>query len=240
MIRMSAIRKLAGEAADNGLIALELVAGIARVKSVKSTGVRVGNWLTLRQSQSLLSASDVATVKGLRDRAIIAVLLGCGLRRSQVFALTFAHAQQRDGRWCIVDLKGKHGRVRTMPTPTWVKVALDSWTSTGITEGSVFRPVNRERATLRGMGIDFHTATGEMKPTSEILTEISEGLNKLPEGLQRDAAVGENVQETGRAARCHRQEFVHNLRRRLHPFCDGSLIPWCQTHSGSRVISLGL
>src|ERR1019366_8760125 len=44
------------------------------------------------------------------------------------------------------------------------------------------------RATLRGMGIDLHTATGEMKPTSEILTEISEGLNKLPEGLQRDAA----------------------------------------------------
>ncbi len=48
IIRMSAIRKLASEAADNGLIAPELAAGIARVKSVKSTGIRVGNWLTLR------------------------------------------------------------------------------------------------------------------------------------------------------------------------------------------------
>jgi len=64
---MSAIRKLAGEAADNGLIAPELAAGIARVKSVKSTGIRVGNWLTLRQSQALLSAPDVETVKGLLD-----------------------------------------------------------------------------------------------------------------------------------------------------------------------------
>jgi len=144
IIRMSAIRKLAREAADNGIIAPELAAGIARVKSVKSTGIRVGNWLTLRQSQALLSAPDVATVKGLRDRAIIAVLLGCGLRRSEVAALTSAHVQQRDGRWCIVDLKGKHGRVRTMPMPTWVKVAIDAWTSpAGVAEGYVFRPVNR-------------------------------------------------------------------------------------------------
>src|SRR5271155_1376401 len=98
IIRMSAIRKLAGEAADNGLIAPELAAGIARVKSVKSTGIRVGNWLSLRQAQALLSAPDVSTIKGMRDRAILAVLLGCGLRRSEVAALTFTHIQQRDGR----------------------------------------------------------------------------------------------------------------------------------------------
>jgi hypothetical protein len=58
IIRMSAIRKLAGEAADNGLLAPELAAGISRVKSVKSTGIRVGIWLSLRQAQSLLSAPD--------------------------------------------------------------------------------------------------------------------------------------------------------------------------------------
>src|SRR5260221_3012125 len=144
IIRMSAIRKLATEAADNGLLAPELAAGICRVKSVKSQGIRVGNWLSLRQAQALLSAPNVATVKGLRDRAILAVLLGCGLRRSEVAALTFAHVQQRDGRWCIVDLRGKHGRVRTMPIPTWVKMAIDAWTSSaGVADGCVFRAVNR-------------------------------------------------------------------------------------------------
>src|SRR5882724_8490980 len=144
IIRMSAIRKLAAEAADNGLLAPELAQGISRVKSVKSTGIRVGNWLSQRQAQALLSAPDISTVRGLRDRAILAVLLGCGLRRSEVAILTFAHVQQRDGRWCIVDLIGKHGRVRTAPMPTWVKVAIDSWTSaTGIAIGHVFRPVNR-------------------------------------------------------------------------------------------------
>jgi integrase/recombinase XerD len=144
IIRMSAIRKLAAEASDNGLIAPELAAGISRVRSVKSTGIRVGNWLSLRQAQALLSAPNISTVKGLRDRAILAVLLGCGLRRSEVAALTFAHVQQRDGRWCIVDLKGKHGRVRTMPMPTWVKMAIDAWTSAApLADGYVFRPVNR-------------------------------------------------------------------------------------------------
>src|ERR1700681_511338 len=147
IIRMSAIRKLAAEAADNGLLAPELAAGIARVKSVKSTGIRVGNWLSQRQAQTLLSAPDITTVRGLRDRAILAVLLGCGLRRSEVAALTFAHVQQRDGRWCIVDLVGKHGRVRTAPMPTWVKVAIDAWTGpTGVEGVHVFRPVNRAGA----------------------------------------------------------------------------------------------
>jgi integrase len=141
IIRMSAIRKLAAEAADNGLLAPELAQGISRVKSVKSTGIRVGNWLSQRQAQMLLSAPDIATVSGLRDLAILAVLLGCGLRRSEVAALTFTHVQQRDGRWCIVDLVGKHGRVRTAPMPAWVKVAIDAWTSGPAVAAGIVRRV---------------------------------------------------------------------------------------------------
>src|ERR1700751_1441886 len=63
IIRMSAIRKLAAEAADNGLLAPELAAGISRVKSAKTQGIRVGNWLSLRQAQALLSTPDVATLR---------------------------------------------------------------------------------------------------------------------------------------------------------------------------------
>src|ERR1700689_1815686 len=144
IIRMSAIRKLAAEAADNGLLAPELAQGISRVKSVKSEGIRVGKWLSQKQAQALLSAPDITTINGLRDRAILAVLLGCGLRRSEAGVATFAHLQQRDGRWCIVDLVGKHGRVRTVPVPTWTKVAIDAWTAAaGLVDGYLFRPVNR-------------------------------------------------------------------------------------------------
>jgi integrase len=143
-VRITAVRKLAVEAADNGLLTPELANGITRVKGVASKGVRLGNWLSLKQAQALLNAPDITTLKGLRDRAIIAVLLGCGLRRSEVSALTLKHIQQRDGRWCIVDLVGKHGRVRTVPMPTWVKVAIDTLTSpAGVVDGYVFRSVNR-------------------------------------------------------------------------------------------------
>ena len=143
-VRITAVRKLAVEAADNGLLAPELANGIARVKGVASKGIRLGNWLSVQQAQKLLNAPDATTTKGLRDRAILAVLLGCGLRRSEVAALTMNHVQQRDGRWCIVDLIGKHGRIRTVPMPTWVKVAMDAWTgAAAIGDGPVFRPVNR-------------------------------------------------------------------------------------------------
>src|SRR5262249_7537909 len=128
-VRITAVRKLAVEAADNGLLAPEVANGITRVKGVRSKGVRLGNWLTVKQAQTLLNSPNVSTKKGLRDRAILAVLLGCGLRRSEVASLTFGHIQQRDGRWCIVDLLGKHGRLRTVPMPTWVKVAIDAWTT---------------------------------------------------------------------------------------------------------------
>jgi integrase len=143
-VRITAVRKLAVEAADNGLLAPELAAGITRVKGAKSQGTRTGNWLTLRQAQALLNAPDTTTKKGLRDRAMLAILLGCGLRRSEVAALTLAHIQQRDNRWCIVDLVGNHGRVRTVPMPTWTKGAIDSWTSAArFSEGPILRRVNR-------------------------------------------------------------------------------------------------
>src|SRR5580704_10814480 len=167
IIRMSAIRKLAAEAADNGLLAPEVAAGIARVRSAKSVGIRVGNWLSVRQAQSLLNAPDVNTMRGLRDRAILAVLLGCGLRRSEVEALTITHVQQRDGRWCIVDLVGKHGRVRTAPMPTWVKLAIDVWTTAaGVVDGHVFRPVNRADR-IGGAGLGEKVVWQLIKPYAE-------------------------------------------------------------------------
>src|SRR3974390_2676192 len=57
-IRLTTVRKLAVEAADNGLLAPELANGISRVKGVASKGVRLGYWLTAKQAQALLNAPD--------------------------------------------------------------------------------------------------------------------------------------------------------------------------------------
>jgi site-specific recombinase XerD len=94
-VRLSAIRKLAAEAADNRLLDPDLAAGIAKVKGVKNEGGRAGNWLTREQARELLLAPDTSTLKGKRDRAILAVLLGCGLRRSELVSLNVDQVQQR-------------------------------------------------------------------------------------------------------------------------------------------------
>lgn len=140
--RLCALRKLASEANDNGLIKNTVAAGISRVKGVTQQGVRAGNWLSREQAQALLEAPNPNTLKGKRDRAILAVMLACGLRREEVSNLTFEHVQLRDNRWCIVDILGKHGRVRTIPMPAWTKTTIDTWAqAAGISTGRIFRAV---------------------------------------------------------------------------------------------------
>src|SRR5260370_37935538 len=95
-VRITAVRKLAVEAADIGLLAPELANGITRVKGVASKGIRLGNWLSVKQAQTLLNTPDVKNTKRLRDRAILAALLGCGLRRSEAAAPTAVHAHPPD------------------------------------------------------------------------------------------------------------------------------------------------
>ncbi len=126
--KLSAVRKLVREAADNGLLDPLIAETICRVKSVKQRGSRLGFWLSKDQAEKLVNLPDTRTLAGLRDRAVLAVLIGCGLRRSEAANLTYGHLQLREKRWVIVDLVGKGNRVRSVPVPGWVKQALDAWT----------------------------------------------------------------------------------------------------------------
>jgi site-specific recombinase XerD len=142
-LRLGAVRRLAYEAADCGLLSADLAAGIRRVKGVKKLGIRLGNWLTAEQAHALWQAPNREQVKGKRDRALLALLLSCGLRRHELAKLSFGHLQQREGHWAIVDLRGKAGHVRTIPVPDWVYSLLNDWTTAaGINTGSLFRRVS--------------------------------------------------------------------------------------------------
>jgi site-specific recombinase XerD len=143
-LRLGAVRRLGYEAADCGLLSPDLAASIRRVKGVKKLGVRLGTWLTPEQAVKLWQTPDRLHLKGKRDRALLAVLLACGLRRHEAVALEIAHLQQREEHWAIVDLRGKAGHTRTVPVPDWVKRVLDEWLQAAkITSGKLFRRVNK-------------------------------------------------------------------------------------------------
>ncbi len=143
-LRLAAVRRVAYEAADAGLLSPELAAGIRRVKGVRRLGVRLGNWLTPEQGRRLLDHPEPSTPRQLRDHAMLARLIGCGLRRGELLALRLESIQRREEHWVIADLVGKGGHVRTVPIPPWVKSTVDAWTMTaGITEGRVFRAINK-------------------------------------------------------------------------------------------------
>jgi integrase len=75
---------------------------------------------------------------------MVALLLGCGLRRGEALGLGLESIQQREEHWVIADLVGKGGHIRTVPMPAWVKTGVDAWTkAAGLTHGRVFRAIKR-------------------------------------------------------------------------------------------------
>jgi site-specific recombinase XerD len=184
-LKLSAVRKLVSEAADNGLVDPVQAHGIRAVKGVKTEGVRMGNWLTARQAQALLDAPDPSTQRGLRDRALLAVLLGAALRREECASLTVDHLQQREGRWVMVDLLGKRGKLRSVPLPAWVKAALDDWTAAaGITGGPLWR------AFRKGDHIDLQSTRLTSQAIWTVVTSYAGalGLTVAPHDLRRTSA----------------------------------------------------
>ena len=142
--QLAAVRRLAHEAADAGLLSPELAAGISRVRGVKQLGFRSGNWLSAAQSSEVLQHASGDGMRAKRDYAMLAMLFGCGFRRSELVGLELSEIQMRQGHWAVVDLIGKGGHIRTVPIPGWVKLALDHWTlAARITEGKIFRAVAR-------------------------------------------------------------------------------------------------
>ncbi len=131
--RLSAVRRLFLEAADAGAVDPQLAQAIGRIKGPKNLGRRLGKWLTLDEARAVVlrpldgieRTPPLERLKRRRDHAILAVLIGCGLRRAECAGLKWAQIQQRDGRWVICDLVGKGGRVRSVPVPTWVMTALE-------------------------------------------------------------------------------------------------------------------
>lgn len=151
-LRLAAVRRLAYEASDCGLLSSDLAAGIRRVKGAKRLDIRVGNWLTVEQGKKLLAVHSGKKLRDLRNHAVIAMLLGCGLRRAELVAVEVEDFELRENHWVLADLIGKGRHMRTIPVPTWVKLAVDEWTDAAkLQSGTLFRAIGKT-GKVRGNG----------------------------------------------------------------------------------------
>jgi integrase/recombinase XerD len=84
--------------------------------------------LRLDETEALIAAADPATTLGLRDRAMLEMLYGCGLRVSELVSLPLSAVDRRAG---FVRVMGKGRRERIVPVGQEAVAALDAWLETG-------------------------------------------------------------------------------------------------------------
>jgi integrase len=143
-VRLSAVRKMVSEARKNGMLGAEVAANLTEVPNIPQKGTRLGNWLTREQARELLAVPDRSTLKGKRDYVVLAMLVGCALRREELAVLDVDTIQLREGRWVLADLEGKGRRVRTVAIPAWVKQGINTWmTAAGVEDGRLLRAVSK-------------------------------------------------------------------------------------------------
>ena len=143
-LRLASIRKLAREMSDNQMLDPATAAAIAAIPCVKKRGIRMGKWLGRDEASRLVNSPSRDTLSGKRDRAILAILVSCGLRRAELLRMDVRDLEQREGRWVLPDMMGKGNRIRTVTVPEGVKARIDIWLNAAdITVGRIFRAVSK-------------------------------------------------------------------------------------------------
>ncbi len=106
----------------------------------KVRGVRTGNWLTLEQVRELLALPDRSTLAGQRDACVLALLIGCGLRREEAVGLDVDQFADGPNGLVLANVRGKGDKVRTVGVPAWASKEVRAWLEAAqITEGRILR-----------------------------------------------------------------------------------------------------
>jgi integrase len=99
--------------------------------------------LTREQAEALMAAPSTDTLAGLRDTAIISLLLCTGIREAELCQLRVEDLRQRLGGELALHVRcGKGAKERLVPygSLSWVLVLVDAWMeAAGIEGGPVFR-----------------------------------------------------------------------------------------------------
>ena len=181
--RLAAIRKLAGAAALLGLIDIAAATRIDKAPGLRRSKSKRRPALAASDAEVLINAPSVSTVRGVRDRALLAILVGCGLRRAELVGLQTEHVDGTSGRWFLMGVTDSRGHSRNVLLPAWAKDAVTAWIHrAGLKRGPLFRAIDR-RGTIGERAI---TVQSVLWLVAGYGREV--GLEVTPEDLRRTCA----------------------------------------------------
>lgn len=111
-----------------------------------SRGQKAHTWLTQTEVKRLMESCDPRTVKGKRDRVVLGLLVGAGLRREEASQLTFGDIilQPIAGKFrTVLNVHGKGAKDRIVPVSDRLAALLDEWGNLVENQGNVARKVNK-------------------------------------------------------------------------------------------------
>lgn len=148
--KLAALSSLFDYLCEQNAVLLNPVDGVKRPKANNNEGLTpaLGN----AQARALLNAPPADTIKGKRDRAVLATLLYHGLRREELCKLRVRDVQQREGVLHL-RIEGKGDKIRFVPVAAkaarLIQEYLEAAGHGGETMGPLFRPVkNNSTGTL--------------------------------------------------------------------------------------------
>lgn len=140
---LSALKGVALEAWTLRLMDTESFQHIKLIKSVKGYRLPKGRSLTSGEIRAIFTTCENdADPKGLRDAAIFAVLIGCGLRRSEIVSLDLDDINYAEQSLRVIG-KGNKERLAFMPPGTWRRLSEYINKIRGSMPGSLFQRIRR-------------------------------------------------------------------------------------------------
>ena len=142
-----ALRGVLRAAFNLGLMNAEDLTRATAVKAVRGTRVPKGRALSAGEVRALFEVCEVARPGGARDAALLGLLYGGGLRRSEVVGLDVGDLDLEDGRLVV---RGKGNKERTLYLPVGARDAIRTWlTHRGSDPGPLLLPINKGGRILR-------------------------------------------------------------------------------------------
>jgi len=181
--RLSALRKLVVKAADLQLVPLAHAVQICRIRNIRKTTTSPAIALNRQKTEELINVPDGHTNKGKRDRLLLALLIGCALRRGEVVNLDLDDIEYVDSRAVLIRISRANGRLRSVLMPGWVEEALSAWLSAAdIKKGPILRAVSRQ-GNVAGGRLSSQTVLDIVRKHGERI-----GVTVHPEDLRRTCA----------------------------------------------------